>query len=119
MKAPAKPGPAAEAALAQAIDRLWVRFLPEIRERVAILESAAAALAAKKLTRSRREAAKAAAHKLAGVLGTFNLTRGTILARESEATYSREPAPGIAAGKRLAAIAAELRAMIEERKSAS
>ena len=40
-----------------------------------------------------QEAAKAAAHKLAGVLGTFDLTRGTDLARELEATYSRESVP--------------------------
>ncbi len=109
----------ADAALSQAIDRLWVRFLPEIRERVAILEAAAAAVSAKKLSPSRRKAAQAAAHKLAGVLGTFSLTRGTVLARETEVTYSRESAPSPSAGKRLAAIAAELRTMMESRKASA
>jgi HPt (histidine-containing phosphotransfer) domain-containing protein len=115
MKTRAQPGVPADAALSQAIDRLWVRFLPEIRERVAILEAAASAVCAKKLSASRRQAAQGAAHKLAGVLGTFSLTRGTVLARETEVTYSRESAPGASAGKRLGAIAAELRAMIESR----
>ena len=117
MKSSAQPGVPTDAALSQAIDRLWLRFLPEIRDRVATLEAAAAAVAAKKLTAPRREAAKAAAHKLAGVLGTFNLTRGTVLARETEVTYSRESAPSPGAGKRLTAIAAQLRAMVENRTS--
>jgi len=103
--------------MSQAMDRLWVRFLPEIRARVAILEAAAEAVAAQNLTLSDQEAAKAAAHKLAGVLGTFNLARGTDLARELEATYSRESFPGLDSAKKLASAAADLRAMIETRKS--
>jgi HPt (histidine-containing phosphotransfer) domain-containing protein len=116
MKSPAQPGVPAEAALSRAIDRLWARFLPEIRERVAILEAAASAVSAGKLSRTRRQAAQAAAHKLAGVLGTFSLTRGTVLAREAEVAYSGEVAPSATSGKRLASLAAELRAMIESRK---
>ncbi|MGO8759119.1 MAG: Hpt domain-containing protein [Terracidiphilus sp.] len=115
MESPGQPGTPAEAALSQAIDRLWVRFLPEIRERVAVLEAAAAAVAAKTLGESQLEAAKAAAHKLAGVLGTFSLTRGTVLARELEVTYSRESAPGPEAARRLADLAGALRGLIEDR----
>jgi HPt (histidine-containing phosphotransfer) domain-containing protein len=117
MKSSAQRGVQTDAALTQAIDRLWIRFLPEIRERVATLEGAAKAVAAGNLTSSRREAAKAAAHKLAGVLGTFSLTRGTVLARELELTFSRESSPTLDAGKHLAAIAADLHSMIESRKS--
>ena len=119
MKTSVKPGVPTDAALAEAIDALWVRFLPENRERVVTLEAAAAAVAAKKLTASHRETAKAAAHKLAGVLGTFSLTRGTVLARELEVAYSQESVPSASSGKRLAMLAAELRAMIESRKSSS
>jgi HPt (histidine-containing phosphotransfer) domain-containing protein len=119
MKPPAQSGKPAEEALSRAIDLLWSRFLPEIKERVAILEAAAASVAAKQLTKSRREKAHAAAHKLAGVLGTFNLTRGTVLARELEMTYSRENSPGPDSGERLAAIAAELRTMVENRPTTS
>jgi HPt (histidine-containing phosphotransfer) domain-containing protein len=104
-------------ALSQAIDRLWVRFLPEIKERIAVIQVAADALAAGTIITSRREAAYAAAHKLAGVLGTFGLTRGTVLARELEINFSREDSPDPVSGKKLAAIAAELRAMVESRQS--
>ncbi len=107
-----------DTSLSQAIDRLWVRFLPEIKERIALLQAAAEAIAAGTLTASSREAAYAAAHKLAGVLGTFGLTRGTVLARELEINFSREGGSDPASGKRHAAIAAELRAMVESRQSA-
>jgi HPt (histidine-containing phosphotransfer) domain-containing protein len=119
MKPSGHSGKPAEQALSQAIDRLWERFLPEIKERIAVLEAAAAAVTARKLTASRRNKAQAAAHKLAGVLGTFSLTRGTVLARELELTYSREGAPDPDSGKALVAIVAELRALVENRPSAS
>lgn len=91
--------------------------MPEIRERVANLEVAAVAVTAKTLSNSSREAAQAAAHKLAGVLGTFSLTHGTDVARELEVAFSHESAEGAASGKHLAALAAELRTMIESRKT--
>ena len=119
MESSARSSAQGETALSQAIDRLWVRFLPEIKERIAVLQAAAEALAAGALTASRREAAYAAAHKLAGVLGTFGLTRGTVLARELEINFSRKDGPDPASGKRLTGIAAELRAMVESRQSAS
>ncbi len=99
------------------MDRLWVKFLPEVRERVATLEAAAAAVTAKMLNDSGREAAQAAAHKLAGVLGTFNLTRGTDVARELELVFSSNSASSASSGNHLASLAVELRAMIESRKS--
>jgi hypothetical protein len=49
----------------------------------------------------------------------FNLERGTDLARELELAYSPESAPAAASGPHLASLAAELRAMIEDRKSGS
>jgi HPt (histidine-containing phosphotransfer) domain-containing protein len=112
-----------QTALEQALDRLWVRFLPQIEERVTILESAAFAagqlsanlLSPSRLSIDQRKAASAAAHQLAGTLGTFGLTQGTVLARELEAVYSRECGPDPALAPRLTEIAAELRALIESR----
>jgi HPt (histidine-containing phosphotransfer) domain-containing protein len=108
---------AGEAAnLAAAIDRLWVRFLPEILERVGILEDAAVACTANQLSTAQVEAAHAAAHKLAGILGTFSLADGTELAREFELLFSnREPPPASLAG-RLAQVASELRHLVDSRK---
>ncbi len=114
MEATGQSGVPRDAALAQAIDGLWQRFLPEIRERVTILESAA--VAGCKLTGEQRQAAQAAAHKLAGVLGTFGLARGTDLARELELSFAHESSPGPDANANLAATAAELRALIENRQ---
>jgi HPt (histidine-containing phosphotransfer) domain-containing protein len=108
--------PAGQPALTEALGRLWVQFLPQMEERVAILESAAAALAANQLSIEQHQAAHAAAHKLAGVLGTFGLTKGTILAREAETLCSAEPGPGSAVAARLAQIAAQLHAIVQNRK---
>ena len=119
LNATSQSGSHADPALSGAIEGLWRRFLPEIRERVAVLEAAAQSVADRKLAARQREAAQSAAHKLAGVLGTFGLTRGTVLARELELTYARESSPPPSAAAGLAQTAAELRAMIETRKSAS
>ena len=61
-----------------------MRHLPEIAERVGVLERACSALATGELSGEERKAAIAGAHKLAGALGTFGRTRGTELAREVE-----------------------------------
>jgi HPt (histidine-containing phosphotransfer) domain-containing protein len=103
------------AALAHALDQLWLRFLPEIRQRVAVLASAAASVRAQTLTREEREGAHAMAHKLAGVLGTFSLTRGTELARELEETFSREGGLDADSAARITAIVAEIQTMVENR----
>ena len=107
---------AAAAAMASALDALWTKFLPEIRQRAAVLESAAAGFAANTLTESQRTDASSAAHKLAGTLGTFGLTRGTVLARELELMYAEDIGPDAETGAKLAELTAELRGMIEERK---
>src|SRR5208337_311156 len=101
--------PIPQPALAEAINRLWNRFQPEMLERVVLLETAAAAFATNSLTLPQQEAANSAAHKLAGVLGTFNLTKGTVLARELEIMFSRENGPDPEHAARLTSITAELR----------
>ena len=59
-------------------------------------------------------AANSAAHKLAGVLGTFGLTKGTVLAREAEIIYSGEPETDAEAAAQLRKISGQLRMLIEE-----
>lgn len=70
--------------MADAMARLWAKFLPEIERRVASLGVAAKALRDNLLTAELQAAAHADAHKLAGSLGTFGLQRGTELARQAE-----------------------------------
>ena len=109
----------AQTALAAALDRMWVQFLPQMHERVGVLENAARDFARGALAVERQQEAQAAAHKLAGVLGTFGLTRGTVLARELELTFARESSLSRDAGAQLAGIVAELRSMIESRESSA
>lgn len=108
---------AGKAAIARTLDLMWARFLPDIRERIDVLDDAAAAAASGALTDDLRKAAHAAAHKLAGSLGTFGLQRATDLARDLEARYAR---PDTAASEPhvLADQAREIRRMAEGRDAA-
>jgi HPt (histidine-containing phosphotransfer) domain-containing protein len=107
---PAAPSPNMQAALS----RLWVKFLPEIENRLAILERASEELTAGELTDELREQAHAAAHKLAGVLGTFGLKRGTELARQAEELLVDYPPRSAAA--ELSEWVGGLKILIENRK---
>ena len=111
-----KPAPD-QVLIDQALNRMWAKFLPHLEERIDVLASANAALAAGKLTTGQRAAANTAAHNLAGVLGTFGLTKGTILAREAEILYSGEPETDPEAAAQLGRIADQLRVLIRNRKS--
>ena len=107
--------PGAQPGLTQALGLLWTRFLPQIEERVGILEAAAAALAEARLSTEEQETAAAAAHKLAGVLGTFGLAEGTELARELETAYASPDGVAPEHAPRLGLLAAELRALVQSR----
>ncbi len=102
--------------LAAALDRMWIHYMPLMRERVGILETAAQDFEGGGLSAEQREAAGSAAHKLAGICGTFGLARGTELARELEISYSQPGGPERSKAARLASTAAELRNLIESRK---
>jgi hypothetical protein len=112
----ATTGPPAPCDLAAALDRLWTRFLPDILERANILSAAVSACATVPLTAEQRNAAHAAAHKLAGTLGTFSLARGTELAREFELAFAGNVDPDPVLTRHLQTIASELRAIIDSRK---
>jgi HPt (histidine-containing phosphotransfer) domain-containing protein len=100
--------------LSAALHRLWIQFLPQTVERAAVLASAAAALNANQLSTEQQQAAHAAAHKLAGTLGTFGLAEGTSLAREAELLYAADPH---GSASRLTEIAARLRSLIHSHGS--
>ena len=103
------------AALAAAIERLWVQFLPQMHERVDTLATAAGSVAAGTLSQEQRQGAQAAAHTLAGSLGTFGLTRGTELAHELELAYARPDCPDAGLAEWLAGLAAQLRTIVNSR----
>jgi len=101
--------------IAAALDRLWEHFLPEIRGRVALIESAGIALRDGVPNPAQQEAAQAAAHKLAGVLGSFGLALGTDLARKAELLLAERETPGRIEPAELLRLAAGLRALVESR----
>jgi HPt (histidine-containing phosphotransfer) domain-containing protein len=102
--------------LAEALNRLWGQFLPQMFDRVAALEAAVAPLAAGTLSDPERQEANAAAHKLAGILGSFGVPEGTLLAREAETLCTCETETAAASAARLNEIVVELRVLIEHRK---
>ncbi len=105
--------PPAMPSISAILDEYWLKFRPQIEERVDVLEEAAAALGQGNLSPALCAEAHSAAHKLAGSLGTFGLTAGTELAREAESIYKDSPSAD--SGPRLFEIAAALRAVIAAR----
>ncbi|MBD2483652.1 response regulator [Planktothrix sp. FACHB-1365] len=82
------PQPAIEISLEQqfnqAKEKLWNQYQDLLIERLAILQHLAIALTTNTLLPSLRNAAEQAAHKLAGVLGMFDLEQGTEIAQKIE-----------------------------------
>jgi len=109
-------GDAAASQLSEAMNRLWQKFLPQMEERVATLQAAAARLASDgALSQEEQSQAGAEAHKLAGVLGTFGLKDGTELAREAEGLLEGSLHADPAQMARLTSITERLKAMIASR----
>lgn len=109
-------GSAEQQSIEEAMNRLWTQYLPQIEERVRTLETAAAAHEDGSATPALCDEATAAAHKLAGVLGTFGLPEGTLLARELESLYSAGVAGLVNANGRLRDAAVQLKALLATRK---
>jgi len=102
--------------LAEALDRLWRQFMPQMYDRVAVLDTVVGPLATGALADAHRDAVAAAAHNLAGILGSFGLPEGTVLAREAETICSQHSEAAPAAAARVAEIAMHLRYLIESRR---
>ena len=88
------------ATLAGKLDSLWKASKPAVLERLATLESSCAVwMDAPEDSAALHDAlhsARDAAHKLAGILGTFGLARGSQIASELEAMVA-QPSPAPAA----------------------
>src|SRR5579871_5464239 len=98
------------------MNRLWAKFLPQMQERVATLQKAAASASSGTLDMAQRQEASSSAHKLAGVLGTFGLQAGTDLAREAELIYAGPLESSPAVFPRLSEIAQQLQSIVESRR---
>jgi HPt (histidine-containing phosphotransfer) domain-containing protein len=92
---------------------VWDRSRHTVVERAALLRNAADLLMENRLDEATQMNAVDSAHKLAGVLGTFGLARGTDLARDAEIFFGRSTRPDKAEIERLRAMLAELTHLID------
>ncbi|HKR26937.1 MAG TPA: Hpt domain-containing protein [Acidobacteriaceae bacterium] len=72
------------AALASKLSELWKVSRPVILDRMAALHAAHASLSANLADAQARREGREVAHKLAGVLGTFGLGEGSVIASSIE-----------------------------------
>jgi Hpt domain len=87
---------------------IWKRSKDTVAHRVEILREATTAATKSGLDEPGRLRAVDSAHKLAGVLGTFGLPRGTDLAREVEETFGKPEALSRVELERLGTLLEEL-----------
>ena len=90
---------------------IWDRYLPDTRERLDLLDTAAAELAAGTLDAARVSEARETAHRLAGTVGTFGLDRASGVARHIEALLRTDLGP--AEVGEVATLVADLREYLE------
>jgi HPt (histidine-containing phosphotransfer) domain-containing protein len=96
-----------------ALAAIWTRSRPVLLDRQATIARAVRELEGGSDDLRLRESIRAEAHKLAGLLGTLGLPRGTEIARAIEARLDpTAPPPEFAELRRLAS---DLRAVIESR----
>ena len=75
------------------ISALWERSRHTVAERAQLLQRAGELWNDNRLDEATKLRAVDSAHKLAGVLGTFGLPRGTDLAREAEGLFGQSTPP--------------------------
>jgi HPt (histidine-containing phosphotransfer) domain-containing protein len=92
---------------------LWDRSKHTVAERAALLQVAVDLWMEGRLDEPTRLNAVDSAHKLAGVLGTFGLPRGTDLARKAEVLFGESASAGKEEIGQLQLLLAELTRMIE------
>lgn len=72
------------------LEVMWRNNRSVVSDRVHALRVAQQSITDGRLDRSARKEAESAAHKLAGILGTFGLPRGSALSSKIEQLLSRE-----------------------------
>jgi HPt (histidine-containing phosphotransfer) domain-containing protein len=116
-EASSPPDPAVAARMKTMLAQIWRNSEATLMERIAAIRRAEEGLRLGALAEDQREEARAAAHKLAGVLGTFGLPRGTELARRVEAMLQSDDAAGLDDADQLASVIEELSALVQAKSS--
>jgi HPt (histidine-containing phosphotransfer) domain-containing protein len=76
-----------EQQIANDLAALWKEYKTVIFEQLKVIETASSAAADQTLTAERRETAAAEAHKLAGSVGSFGFSEGSLRASEIEKIF--------------------------------
>ena len=103
------PNPASSTKTVALLASVWQRNLPVLRDRLALLDRAAALAAERMLTAPLRRDAAMTAHKLAGSLGMFGYGEASRVARVLEELLDAPDAPPVA---QLLRLTGELRASL-------
>jgi HPt (histidine-containing phosphotransfer) domain-containing protein len=102
--------------LQQLLLQLWMTSKATVAERLETLRNAHTQLDRTSLDDDTRKQASSAAHKLAGILGTFGLPYGTELALQIESAMEARSAGSLNAGE-FAAILDELTHMVDQKSA--
>jgi len=97
------------------LQTLWKNNYPTLLERLKTLRDAQSELATGSLKDQTRKDGEAAAHKLAGVLGTFGLPQGSKLASKIEALLAQETGLDGERGRELGEWLDELEAVVSSK----
>ena len=84
------PPDSSKTEMEELLQSLWTKNYGLLQERLKVIRDAYDMLAAGSLDNQTRCDAEAAAHKLAGILGTFGLPQGSALASRIEASLAKE-----------------------------
>ena len=97
------------------LQTLWRQNYGVLQERLRLIRSACDELAAGSLDDQTRSEGEAAAHKLAGILGTFGLPQGSALASKIEVSLSSAESAGKCGAPQLQSWLEELEAVVASR----
>jgi len=95
---------------------LWTKNYGILQERLKLIRDAYDRLAAGSLDNQTRCDAESAAHKLAGILGTFGLPQGSALASKIETALAKEATAVPEFAPQLQSWLTELEAIVASRK---
>ena len=94
------------------LQTLWKKNYGVLQERLKLIRNAQEKLTRGSLDAQSRSDAESAAHKLAGILGTFGLPRGSALASQIEIWLAQHTMPKTEAAPQLKSWLDELEAII-------
>ena len=98
------------------LQALWKQNYGVLQERLGLIRSVCEQLSAGRLEEQTRVEAEAAAHKLAGILGTFGLPNGSTLASKIEVSLGSPEAAERAGAPQVQSWLEELEAVVASRQ---